>query len=100
MFAARKWSRRTLWMAGVVVVVLLVAIGIAVRARTTVDVAQVPFSDLLQHLDSGAVAEIVFNGDTLDFKLRSGQAFRTVAPANYVTANAAFVPGSGTMQST
>ena len=34
----------------------------------------------------------VVNGDTLDFTLANGQTFRTVAPANYVTANAAFVP--------
>src|SRR5204863_1716076 len=65
--------------------------GIGLRARTTVEVVQVPFSDLLRHLNSGEVAELVVNGDTLDFKLNSGQSFRTVAPANYVTANAAFV---------
>jgi cell division protease FtsH len=63
-----------------------------VRTRSTVIVAQVPFSDLLRHLDSSAVKEIVVNGDTLEFKLASGQTFRTVAPMNYVTANAAFVP--------
>jgi cell division protease FtsH len=89
---ARKWSRRPVWIAAVSVALLLVAVGVALRARTTVDVAQVPFSDLLSHLNSGAVAELVVNGDTLDFKLASGQTFRTVAPANYVTANPAFVP--------
>src|SRR4029077_13987386 len=67
--------------------------GVAlVRTRTTSVVAQVPFSDLLRHLGRGAVKEVVVNGDTLDFKLANGQAYRTVAPANYVTANAAFVP--------
>jgi cell division protease FtsH len=35
---------------------------------------------------------VIVNGDTLDFKLASGESFRTVAPASYVTANAAFVP--------
>jgi cell division protease FtsH len=54
-------------------------------------VAQVPFSDLLRDLDRGMVAEVVVSGDTLDFKRADGRAFRTVAPANYVTANAAFV---------
>jgi cell division protease FtsH len=34
----------------------------------------------------------IVSGDTLDFKLTNGQAFRTVAPLNYVTVNAAFVP--------
>ena len=35
---------------------------------------------------------MVFNGDTLDFTLTSGEARRTIAPANYVTANPAFIP--------
>ena len=63
-----------------------------VRARSIAVTPQVPFSDLLRRLDGGAVQEVVVNGDTLDFKLKSGQAYRTVAPANFVTANAAFVP--------
>ena len=89
---ARKWSRRTLWIgAASIVLVLLVSLAL-VRSRAGVQAAQVPFSDLLRHLDRGAVSEVVVSGDTLDFKLTTGQAFRTVAPANYVTANAAFVP--------
>src|SRR5437762_8214027 len=63
-----------------------------VRARSIAVTPQVPFSDLLRQLDGGAVQEVVVSGDTLDFKLKSGQAYRTVAPANFVTANAAFVP--------
>jgi cell division protease FtsH len=66
--------------------------AVALRSRGNVGVAQVPFSDLLRHVDRGAVADIVVSGDTLDFKLTNGQAFRTVAPLNYVTVNAAFVP--------
>jgi len=62
------------------------------RSRKATVVVQVPFSDLLHHLDGGAVKAVVVNGDTLEFTLADGRAFRTVAPANYVTANAAFVP--------
>ena len=51
-----------------------------------------PFSDLLRDLDRGAVSEVVVNGDTLTFKLTSGQTLQTNAPANYVTANPAFIP--------
>jgi cell division protease FtsH len=75
--------------------VLAFALGatlVVVRARSAAVTPQVPFSDLLRHLDGGAVQEVVVNGDMLDFKLKSGQAYRTVAPANFVTANAAFVP--------
>jgi cell division protease FtsH len=62
------------------------------RSRNATVVVQVPFSDLLHHLDGGAVKAVVVNGDTLEFTLADGRALRTVAPANYVTANAAFVP--------
>jgi cell division protease FtsH len=89
---ARKFSRRII-IAGVIVLLGLASGGLMLlRARAGVTVAQVPFSDLLRHLESGAVSEVAVNGDTLDFKLKSGQALRTIAPANYVTANAAFVP--------
>ena len=89
----RKFSRRSFIITAAIVLFALAVGAVAlVRTRSTVVVAQVPFSDLLHHLDSSAVKEIVVNGDTLEFKLASGQTFRTVAPMNYVTANAAFVP--------
>jgi len=52
----------------------------------------VPFSDLLSALDRGAVAEVTVNGDTLDVRMADGHLVRTLAPANYVTANSSFVP--------
>ncbi len=70
---------------------MAVTSGALMRVRGAASVAQVPFSDLLRHLDRGAVAELVVVGDTLDFKLSTGQTFRTVAPLNYVTANPSFV---------
>ena len=89
----RKFSRRFIFIAAAVVLLAIAVSAVALlRTRSTVAVAQVPFSDLLRHLDSSSVKEIVVNGDTLEFKLASGQMFRTVAPMNYVTANAAFVP--------
>ena len=89
----RKFSRRSIFITAAVILLALAVGAVAlVRTRSTVVVAQVPFSDLLRHLDRSTVKEIVVNGDTLEFKLASGQTFRTVAPMNYVTANAAFVP--------
>src|SRR5436190_16512325 len=61
-----------------------------IRTRASVEVTQVPFSDLLRDLDRGAVSDIVVDGDTLDVKLSNGRAVRTIAPTNYVTANPAF----------
>jgi cell division protease FtsH len=88
---ARKFSRRTIWIGVAVLLLIAVASSVFLRTRGTASVAQVPFSDLLRHLDRGAVAELIVVGDTLDFKLTEGQTFRTVAPLNYVTANPSFV---------
>jgi cell division protease FtsH len=88
----RKFSRRTFWLGAIVALLFVAALGVARSRRGGESVAQVPFSDLLQHLDRGAVAEVVVDGDALSFRLTDGRAFRTMAPANYVTVNAAFVP--------
>jgi cell division protease FtsH len=70
---------------------LIASTVIMLRRNTTIERSQVPFSDLLHELERGAVAEVVVNGDTLDFNLSSGKTLRTVAPPNYVTANSSFV---------
>jgi cell division protease FtsH len=89
---ARKWSRRSIWIATAVAALVVVSGAFLFRTRQIVAVTQVPFSDLLRDLDRSVVSEVVVNGDTLDFKHTDGRLFRTVAPASYVTANAAFVP--------
>ena len=89
---ARKFSRRALTAGAIVVTVLMVAALLTVRARKTPDIVQVPFSDLLQHLNASAVAAVVVTGDSVDFTLRDGRALHTVAPPNYVTANSSFIP--------
>ena len=86
-----RFSRRALWLIAVAGLLLVAALGVA-RSRGGERIAQVPFSDLLQQLDRGVVSEVVIDGDALNFRLTDGRAFHTVAPANYVTANAAFVP--------
>ena len=88
----RKWSRRALVLSGALSVLLVVASTVAFRVRVKAEIPTAPFSDLLHHLDRGEVTAVVLNGDTLDFTLTGGQRYRTLAPANYVTANAAFVP--------
>jgi cell division protease FtsH len=88
-FSGKLFRRRTI-AAAAALVVLLGSAAIIIRTRVAVDVTPVPFSDLLRDLDRGAVSEIVVNGDTLEVKLTSGRAVRTIAPANYVTANPSF----------
>jgi len=88
-----RWFQRRALIAGAALLVAALAGGVIfLRSHRANAVVQVPFSDLLRHLGSGSVAAIVVSGDTLDFTLSSGQTLRTNAPANYVTANPAFVP--------
>jgi cell division protease FtsH len=88
---AGKWSRpRVAWISAIVLLLILTSI-VFVRGRSSVEVTEVPFSDLLRDLDRGAVSEVVVNGDTLTFKLTSGQTLQTNAPASYVTANPSFI---------
>src|SRR5262249_40938584 len=90
---ARKFSPRALIAVAIAALTLTAGGLLLARARGAAAVAQVPFSDLLRHLEDAEVKEVVVNGDTLDFRLRTGQAvYRTVSPPGYVTANAAFVP--------
>ena len=81
-----------MWIAASVLLLAAVSGAFLLHNRQALAVTQVPFSDLLRDLDRGVVKEVVVTGDTLDFKRADGRVFRTMAPANYVTANAAFVP--------
>jgi cell division protease FtsH len=90
---SRKFSRPTLLIiATVALLVITTGTLLVLRAGRGPAMQSVPFSDLLHQLDGGAVSAVVVNGDTLDYTLRTGEMFSTTAPANYVTANAAFVP--------
>jgi cell division protease FtsH len=74
-----------------VALVLMVLAAGTFRNRASVRVQQVPFSDLLRQVESGAVAEIVIAGDNIEMKLGDGQTARTTAPAGYVAGNASFI---------
>jgi cell division protease FtsH len=89
---SRRFQRRSIVFAATLVLVALSGGLLVLRARRAATLVRVPFSDLLRHLDAGTVSAVVVSGDTLDFTLADGKTFRTVAPANYVTANSAFVP--------
>jgi cell division protease FtsH len=89
----RRFSRRVL-VFGAIALLFAIALGtvMLLRMERGPVVQPVPFSDLLRQLDRGAVSEVIVAGDALEFKLTNGEQFRTVAPANYVTTNSAFVP--------
>ena len=88
---SRRFNRRAIIVAAILLVVTVSGGLMFVRGRRAAGVARAPFSDLLRNLDNGTVSAVVVNGDTLDFTTTGGQTFRTVAPVNYVTVNAAFV---------
>jgi cell division protease FtsH len=89
---ARNWSRRTIFLAAAsaVAIVALVAVVFYGRAQNVPE--QVPFSELLQHLDQGDVKGVVVNGDLLEFTLTPGRTLQTMMPPNYATVNPTFVP--------
>jgi len=90
--SAGKWSARAMVLVAAAGAVLVLLVVVLARSRSARDVPVVPFSDLLARIETGTVSAVVISGDTLDFMLRDGQVLRTVAPANYVTSNASFVP--------
>ena len=51
----------------------------------------VPFSEFLQHVDRGHVAAVTFEQRQLKVTLRDGGTLRTVAPPEFLVANASFV---------
>jgi cell division protease FtsH len=88
---SRRFQRRAIVIGAALLLIAATAGVMFVRTRSAVALTQAPFSDLLDHLDSGTLATVVVTGDTLDVTLSDGQRFRTTAPANYVTANPTFI---------
>jgi cell division protease FtsH len=96
--SSRFWRHHHIVLiSGVLLALVVIAVGVARDPGAKVP-PRAPFSDLMRDLDRGLVAEVVINGDTLDVTRRDGTAFRTLAPANYVTVNPAFVPELATKQ--
>ena len=71
---------------------LLGITAMVVRERAVPQPLQVAFSDLLRDVDRGEVTQVTVSGDRLDIIRADGGTARTMAPANYVTANPTFIP--------
>jgi cell division protease FtsH len=89
---ARNWSRRTIFLAAASAVAIVALVAVAFYSRAQSVPEQVPFSELLQHLDQGDVKGVVVSGDLLEFTLTPGRTLQTMMPPNYATANPTFVP--------
>jgi cell division protease FtsH len=81
-----------IWVAAAAAAVVVLAIVLFSRGRTTAHIAEAPFSEVVAAIDRGAVATVVASGDTLTVTFKDGHTAQTLAPQGYVTANPAFVP--------
>ncbi len=87
-----KWMRPRFLAIGAVAVVAIAGVSVLLHGRGAPQPTQVPFSDFLQAVDRGSVAEVLVTGDTLDVKLTGGRVVRTISPAAFMTTNPGFVP--------
>ncbi len=77
--------------AGVLLVVLAIAGGFALKFSGSAEPAQAPFSDFLKDTQAGTVKNVVIDADTLKFERRDGKTFQTIAPQGYIATNPTFV---------
>src|SRR5437870_1429390 len=79
-----QWSHRRLLIVSAIALTLLASTVGVLRARFTVPVVEVPFSEFLADLDRGVVTGVIVSGDVLDVKLATGSSVRTIGPSNYL----------------
>ncbi|HET7617057.1 MAG TPA: ATP-dependent zinc metalloprotease FtsH [Vicinamibacterales bacterium] len=70
---------------------LLALTAIVYTVRPAEPAATVPFSEFLQRIDRGEVAQVRFVDRALDVVFRDGEVAHTVPPPQFLTANGAFV---------
>jgi hypothetical protein len=61
-------------------------------AKGTPEIASVPFSEFLQHVDAGRVTAVTFDERRLEIVLQDGSHVRTVPPPQFLAANATAGP--------
>ena len=89
--ASPRYRRpRTLIVIGLCLLALLVPTGIYVMQRQPVP-PTIAFSDFIRQLDAGAVAQVSFGEHAITIAMRDGQIAQTVAPPEFLSANASFV---------
>ncbi|HVJ27125.1 MAG TPA: ATP-dependent zinc metalloprotease FtsH [Vicinamibacterales bacterium] len=62
-------------------------------AKSAPVVPPVAFSDFIQHVDNGRVGQVIFEERHIAVVLKDGSTLTTVAPKDFLAANAAFVTG-------
>jgi cell division protease FtsH len=83
--------RRPRTVLAVAAVVLLSAVGVLYLATRAVTPPSLAFSDFLKAVEAGKVTEVTFSDHIIDVVLRDGSVAQTVAPQEFLAANASFV---------
>jgi cell division protease FtsH len=78
---------------GVLLVVLVIGAGIAVKMNGSAQPTPAPFSDFLTDATAGNIKAVVIDADTATFERRDGKRFTSVAPLGYFAANQTLLSG-------
>jgi cell division protease FtsH len=81
---------RFLILLAIILALTAVPMGLYLSKRTPA-VRQLAFSEFVQELDAGAVTAVTFSDRAIDVTLRDGSTVHTIAPPEFLAANASFV---------
>ena len=90
MFSQRFRRPRFVILAAAIVALTAAPLGIYLVKRTP-SPPPVAFSEFLQHVQAGAVAQVMFSERAIDVTFRDGRRAVTVAPPSFLSANSAFI---------
>jgi cell division protease FtsH len=77
--------------AGILIILLLVAVFVGLRSRGAAAPASMAFSEFLADVQAGRVASVTVTAERLLVERRDGTRLETVAPQGYVATNPTFV---------
>ena len=86
----KSWRPRLLILTAAVVALTAVPAGLYLAKRAPV-AAPIAFSEFLTHVEAGRVSQVTFEERKLAITLADGAKITTVAPPDFLTANAGFV---------
>ena len=89
--ALPRFHRHRYWILAIALVALFATSGGVYWARRGPAVPSLAFSDFLQQVQANRVARVTFNEREVDVLLKDGSRARTIAPAEFLSANSTFL---------